>query len=402
MGSSGSGSGLPANVIAQKLRSIHCIPGLSEASSGPSYSVARLCEALIDVGHEVTLAALRLGVGREHPAFVKTFALGWGPTRLGNSPDLKRWLIEQVRLQRVDVLHSHGMWQLNSMYPGWASKHGRVKLVISPRGALSRYAMSHGSRLKKIVWPLLQHPALSAADCFHATALSEYQDIRRLGFKQPVAVIPNGIDTPADVSRVEKEGRTLLFVGRIHPIKGLPSLLHAWKEVSHEFPQWDLSIVGSDAGYYGSTGYLNELRELAADLKLDRVQFMGEVLGDEKWRVYRSAELFVLPTNSENFGLAVAEALSIGLPAIVTKGAPWSPLAEKSAGWWIEIGREPLVRCLRHALSQSREELLAMGAAGREWMKAEYSWEHVGAMMADTYTWLSSDRNQPPQCLRFD
>lgn len=402
MGSSGGQSGLPANVMAPMLRSIHCIPGLSEASSGPSYSVVRLCEALIDIGHEVTLAALRLREGRQNPAFVKTFALGMGPSRLGNSPELKRWLIQQVRLQRVDLLHSHGMWQLNSMYPGWASKHGRVELVVSPRGAFSRYAMSHGSKFKKIVWPLIQRPALSAAGCFHATAPSEYEDIRRVGFKQPVAVIPNGIDIPADLPRVTKKRRTLLFIGRIHPIKGLPSLLHAWKEVHREFPEWDLAIAGSDAGYYGSTGFLNELRALAADLQLDRVQFMGEVLGDDKWRVYRNAELFVLPTNSENFGLAVAEALSVGLPAIVTKGAPWSRLAEKSAGWWIDIGQEPLTRCLRHALGQSREVLVGMGIAGREWMKADYSWEHVGSMMAETYTWLVSKGNQPPRWVRFD
>ena len=260
------------------MRLIHIVPSISEEASGPSYSVVRLCESVIAQGQDVTLAALDWAPLPSPPNFLKTFSLGLGPRRLGRSPEMYRWLLQKATAQQIDVMHNHGMWQLNSVYPGWVARRTKVELVISPRGAFSEWAMNHGSRLKKLFWPLLQKPALDAATCFHATAESEYNDIRRLGFRQPIAVIPNGIDLYPLPVRNASQQRTLLFLGRIHSGKGLEMLLAAWQQVQRYFPDWRLVIAGSDVGYYGTSGYLEKIKEQAMQLNLNRVEFLAHFL----------------------------------------------------------------------------------------------------------------------------
>jgi glycosyltransferase involved in cell wall biosynthesis len=274
-----------------------------------------------------------------------------------------------------------------NVYPGQAARRHRLPLVVSPRGTLSAWAFSSGSRIKRLFWPALQRPALAATSCFHATAQSEYEDIRRMGFPQPVAIIPNGIDIPGLPAKVVRPHRTLLFLGRIHPIKGLDMLLPAWRAVQDRFPDWQLRIVGPDNG-----GYLSQMQRMVVDLRLKRIEFCGALYGEQKWTAYRQADLFVLPTYSENFGMAVAEALASGTPAIVSKGAPWPGLVRQGAGWWVDIGMDPLVACLENALARPATELAKMGSRGRTWMETEYSWRQVGLQMATTYRWILGEQ----------
>lgn len=249
---------------------------------------------------------------------------------------------------------------------------------------------------------MLQYPALRRATCFHATAVSEYEDIRRLGFSQPVAVVPNGIDVPAIGKKANRGERVLLFLGRIHRVKGLDLLLPAWKSVQERFPDWRVVIAGNDDEYNGASGYLSELQALVRANEIKRLDFVGGLHGSAKRRAYLEAELYVLPTHSENFGMTVAEALAAGTPAIVSKGAPWAGLETERAGWWVDIGVEPLAGALADALSRSPAELAEMGQRGRDWMQREFSWALVGQRMAATYRWLI-DRTLPtPPWVRVD
>lgn len=373
----------------QLMRVIHVLPAIAEEASGPSYSVVRLCQSLLPFGNDVSLAVLDWSPVPDMPEFVKTFPIGLGPRRLGRSPQMWQWLLRQAAAKEVDVLHNHGMWQMNSVYPGRAMRYGRTKLIVSPRGAFSPWAMNHGSNWKKIFWPLLQRPALERTSCFHATAESEYKEVRRLGFQQPVAVIPNGIDVPALVPKRTRCLRKLVFLGRIHPVKGIESLLRAWATLMDSFAEWQVLIVGTDAAYNVGTGYLDEMKSLAATLKLKRLEFLLPLYGKAKLEAYREAELFVLPTHSENFGMTVAEALAAGTPAIVTKGAPWRGLETHKCGWWIEVGVESLAACLRQSLCKSPYELRMMGLNGREWMIRDFSWQSVGNRMDQVYRWIT-------------
>jgi glycosyltransferase involved in cell wall biosynthesis len=188
----------------------------------------------------------------------------------------------------------------------------------------------------------------------------------------------------------------LLFLGRIHPVKGVDILLRAWHAVEHRFCDWELHIAGPDNG-----DYLTAMQALATQLRLERVIFLGPLFGEEKLRAYRAASLFVLPTHSENFGMTVAEALAAGTPVVVTKGAPWRGLEDQCAGWWIDIGVDPLAACLEQALAMPAKHLAEMGRNGREWMLRDYSWERIGAQFLATYGWLL-DGGEPPAWVRLD
>ncbi|MCX5720878.1 MAG: glycosyltransferase [Nitrospirae bacterium] len=365
------------------MRVIHVVPAITEEASGPSYSVPRLCESLIAAGEDVRLATVGWTRISAKPGYLMSFHLWWWFRRLVVSPQMCRWLKEEVASGKIDIVHSHSLWTMPSIYPGRACRCGRSRLVVSPRGMLSPWALRQNALQKRVFWRLWQAPALRHAACFHATSESEYEDIRRVGFTQPVCMIPNGIDVPMLEGMPSGGRRRLLFLGRIHPVKGVDILLRAWRAVEDRFPEWELHVAGP-----GNNRYLKEMRALVAQLRLERVVFCGPLFAEEKLRAYREASLFVLPTHSENFGMAVAEALAAGTPVIVTKGAPWGGLEKEGAGWWIDIGVDPLVTCLEQALSASPERLREMGRAGHEWMRRDFSWDQIGAQFLATYRWL--------------
>lgn len=373
---------------------IHVVPAITNEASGPSYSVVRLSESLIAQGQDVRLAALNWAPMPSPPQFLKAFPLGLGPRRLGRSPEMRRWLSENAASRSVDLIHNHSLWMMPNVYPGQVAARYGIPLMVSPRGTLSEWAMQSGSSIKRVFWPLMQRPALRSTTCFHATAGSEYEDIRRMGFRQPVAIIPNGIDIPNIPPKIPSSSRTLLFLGRVHEKKGLDMLLPAWQAVQGHFPEWRLRIVGPD-----NSGHLTKMQRLASELKLQRIEFAGPLYGDAKWRAYGEADLFVLPTYSENFGISVTEALAAGTPAIVTKGAPWCGLEKQGAGWWIDIGVDSLVACLEDGLSRSSGDLAEIGQRGRGWMAAEYSWPYIAQQMAETYHWILNG-GTTPACVR--
>lgn len=392
----GAALGVGCSCRDHGMRVIHVVPAITEEASGPSYSVTRLCESLIATGTDVHLAALDWARMPVQPEYLRSFPLGWGPRRLGMSPRMLRWLEEQAASGRIDILHNHGLWMMPNVYPGRVCRNENCRLMVSPRGTLSRWAFGQNRLQKEIFWRLLQGPAVAAAACFHATAASEYEDIRRLGFRQPVCILPNGIDLPPFEEKPDGGRRQLLFLGRIHPVKGVDILLRAWQAVAQRFPDWELHVAGPD-----NNSYLADMQALAAQLRLERIVFRGPLYGDDKRRAYAEASLFVLPTHSENFGMTVAEALAAGTPAIVTHGAPWAGLVEQGVGWWIEIGVDPLVACLEQALAATPERLREMGRAGHEWMNRDFSWEQIGVQFLETYRWVL-DGGEPPPWVRLD
>lgn len=364
------------------MRVIHVVPKIDEEASGPSYSVPRLCEALAHHGAEVELHNLG---GRPRACdFTTVVHREWPWLRnLGISPQMFVALSREAT--RSQIIHNHSLWMLPNVYPGHAVRGRQARLVTSPRGTLSAWALNRSRWKKKIFWQALQKEVVLKADCLHVTSEQELLEVRAVGARSPVAVIPNGIDipeTPAGVHRTHQE-RTLLFLARIHPVKGVELLLQAWSKLERAFPGWRLNIVGPLNDAYGSS-----LQRATHAQGLKRVFFSGALYGEEKREAYRQADLFVLPSYSENFGVSIAEALSFSLPVVVSKGAPWAGVVAKGCGWWHEINEEALAEALRDALSRPDEELLSMGQKGRQWMIDEFSWERLGAMMLHTYEWL--------------
>lgn len=340
------------------------------------------------LGHNAKIAALE---GRAHHGYLKSFKRAHWPRRLGVSKSMKSWIKSEVRSGAFHVVHSHGLWMMPNVYPGWATRGTRVPYVVSPHGTMTQWAMANGSAIKRLFWPMVQKPALQNVTCFHATASSEYEDIRRLGFKQPVAVIPNGIDLPESVAQKNPCGdRKLLFLGRIHPQKGLEMLLNVWQKIEPLFPDWSLQIVGEDNNLHGQ-----RFKDQVKELGLSRVKFSGSLFGEDKLAAYQRADLFVLPTFSENFAMAVAEALACSTPVVVTKGAPWSQLESENAGWWPDVGEDALLSALQNAMSLSSEELNQMGNNGRQWMRRDFAWNQIAIEMCQMYEWLLGNADCP-------
>jgi glycosyltransferase involved in cell wall biosynthesis len=297
----------------------------------------------------------------------------------------------------ADVIHNHGLWLMPNISAGAAAVGGSIPLVVSPHGMLAPAALAFSPVKKRAVWALLQRSVVRQAACIHATSEQEYDEIRRFGLTNPVAVIPNAIDLPelpAQPVAGPRAKRVVLSLGRIHPKKGLDCLLHAWSRVEPECPDWWLKIVGPPEARHD-----DELRGLARALGLTRVSVDGPIYGDAKATEHGNADLFVLPSLNENFGLTVAEALAAGTPAISTKGAPWSGLESQGCGWWIDHGVEPLAAALAQAMILPREVLKAMGDKGRQWMARDFSWDRVASDMIDVYLWLAR-RAEPPSTIR--
>jgi glycosyltransferase involved in cell wall biosynthesis len=365
----------------------HVVPHIDQEASGPSYSVPRLCQSLAASGETVELLCLAANgpiTGIDLQVYRQWPVLG----RFAISTSLARSL--RAKARDVSVVHNHSLWSMVNVAAGWVVPGTKAALVTSPRGTLSPWALSRTRALKRVLWPL-QRRALSDASLLHATSMQEYAEIRALGFDAPVAVIPNGIDLPDMPEQKSMLGwRNLLFLGRIHPTKGIDNLLRAWKMLEPMHPEWRLQIAGR-----GAAEDVAEIKSLAASLNLSRVDFSGPLYGSEKSRAYHRAELFVLPSHSENFGMVVAEALAHGCPAVVSRGAPWSALQTEKCGWWTGNDPDSLSDTLGTAMQSSENKLTAMGAAGRAWMARDFSWQVVGQRMSAAYQWIVAGGKAP-------
>src|SRR5437764_1855880 len=258
---------------------------------------------------------------------------------------------------------------------------------------LEPWSLQRSRTRKWIARRLYQDRGIKRAACLVATSEMELQNICRAGFDQPIAIVPNGVDLPARPAQNrrhrESSPRTALFLSRLHPKKGLLNLIEAWRQLRPT--DWQLVIVGPDDHNYG-----REAKAAVCKGKLSEVvHFRGPAWGENRFDHYWSADLFVLPSFSENFGLAVGEALACELPVITTRGLPWQDLVRCDCGWWIEIGVEPLVRALREAVELSDDVRAEMGARGRRLITEKYDWGSAGRRLKKVYDWVLGRSERP-------
>jgi len=308
------------------------------------------------------------------------------PRMFSYAPDLQPLM---TNLQPT-ILHHHGIWQYSGIVAARVHEALGVPLIISPHGMLAPRAMAHRAFRKRLAWWLYQQRGLAAADLFHVTSEQERDDVRAMGLRQPVAVVPFGIDVPEICPvRANTGPLTALFLSRIHPIKGILDLVRAWAQLRPS--GWRLIIAGPD-----ECGHAAAVDAAIKQLRLaDTVTLCDACWGTDRDELMDTSDLFVLPSHSENFGLVVAEACARGLPVLTTQGTPWRSIREHGCGWWVPVGIEGLSGGLSDACRLDRSTLESVGRRGWQMVGSSYSWKAATEKLLCVYDWLTGKGRQP-------
>jgi glycosyltransferase involved in cell wall biosynthesis len=264
-------------------------------------------------------------------------------------------------------------------------------------GMLAPWSLSQKRLKKRIAFSVYQRRMLNRAQVLHATAELDIRNFRLLKLKTPIALMTHGVEVPTelparsepDPTHLYRSTRTALFLSRLHPGKGVLDLVRVWARLRPE--GWRVVIAGPDEDNHKA-----EIEAAIADAKLESIfSFTGHVSHEKKAQLFVDADLFILPTYSENFGMVVPEALAHGLPVITTTGAPWRVLTETRSGWWVEPGEAGLQSALEQALGLNPSLLREMGLRGREMVVQRFSWESVITRHLELYRWLVSGSDKP-------
>jgi glycosyltransferase involved in cell wall biosynthesis len=385
------------------IRVLHLTPQLSRAGGGASAYVWELTSATAGCGitsHVGGVADEWTAADTQSRVAASIFA---GRAMLnpasGFSRELRRYLDHE--LPKVDLVHSHGLRNGIGLAALHVAAARKIPLLVTPHGMLYPQLMRRGRFKKWIVNRLWDDRYRAAASALHATSGDEAQLIRSSGASQPIAVVPIGINVEQFAAprgdflstRFPRSAgkKRLLFLGIMDRKKGLIQLADAWGKLRQEFPDWHLIIAGPDFD-----GHAAEVREvIGRGGAAEATTFAGPVYGQDKARLYRESDLFVLPTEWENFGIAVAEALASELPVITTRGTPWQELESSQSGWWIESTAPALVETLRHAMSRSNAERVEMGRRGRALVQERYAWPAIAQQMRSLYGWMLKRGEKP-------
>lgn len=384
---------------ASGLRICCPIPYLDRAMGGPVVGLANLATGLVDRGLRLSVPFVQLptdGPPIALPSSVKVIPLT-GRRAMGyrHAPKLAASLHHLAA--ESDVIHSNGLWASTSYHGASAARRAALPHVISVHGMLAAAALRfRGWKKLPMAW-WFQDRALREAACLHVTSEKERREVRDYGLRNPVAVIPMPVrcaeatpEAARDLASRAGDDRVVLFLGRLHPVKGLDRLIEAWAGLGTKVTGWRLVIAGPDEGDHG-----RKLREKvdAAGLS-DDVLFVGEVDEVQKAALMRRADLFVLPSDFENFGMVVAEALAWGLPVIASTGTPWEMLGSSGAGWWIPPTVPDLARALCDAIAMPARLLKEMGARAVS-LAGHYSVEQVAGQFDHLYAWLRGRGGRP-------
>jgi len=319
-------------------------------------------------------------LSRWRPVPVCSVAM-FGPARFGYSPRLTAALTRW----NPDLVHLHGLWMYQNLAAAkWCERSSRP-CMITVHGMLDAWALSWSRGRKRIAGKLFQDRGLRMAACLHANSQSEYRSIRGYGLSNPVCVIPNGVSHPASGKRnppvwrrsIPQNARVLLYLGRLHPKKGLEPLLHAWK-LLHQRPVaagWILIIAGP-----GEHGYEKLLASLSRNLRTEAsVRIVGAQYGKERDASYAAADAFILPSLSEGMPMSVLEAWAADLPVLMTRACNLPEGFKAGAAVEVRSESKPLAEGLLRFMRFPPSTLRVMGRRGRNLVRTRFSWKNSAA-----------------------
>jgi glycosyltransferase involved in cell wall biosynthesis len=366
---------------------LHVSPSFypSKAYGGTIRSGYGLCRGLAQLGCDVRVLTTNtdglgrtLGVANDREVQVDGLRVRYchkqlrhsvSPALLGALPSYVQW---------ANVVHLTAVYSFPTFPTLFFCRLFNKPVVWSPRGALQRWEGS--SRVvHKWFWESICQKLAPNNLVLHVTSQAEAEQSLKRFPRLRAMVIRNGVDVPQNLTRSASNGKLrLLYLGRLHPIKGIESLLEACGMLGGLFPDWLLHIAGS-----GPQSYVDFLKSRVQEFGLSkRVEFVGEVFEEKKDALFAQSDVALVPSHIENFGIVVAEALAHAVPVIASKGTPWIGLETNRCGLWVDNDPESLATAIQKIRTLPLQE---MGQRGREWMEKNFSWELVSAEMLAVY-----------------
>ena len=372
------------------MKVLQTIAGLGAHSGGTSTCTYDLLSAMHRIGGcEVDLLTLRcddlLGHGEEWIKALPDDAV----SSYGYSRNISRFLQQSD----YDLYHTNGMWMHCNHATCVAAQRKGKPYVITPHGMLYPQAMARSAWKKQL---LLKFGGvdkdLRQAACIHCTCVEEMQHYRFLGYKNPIAVIPNPVPIPSFVNELQNDRsvKRIGFLGRLHPRKNVETLIKAWIELGDKTKQAKLVIMGK-----GDADYERHLKNMVRNRSMLNVEFAGFVTGREKFERLASLTALCVPSDFENFGMIVTEALSVGTPVIASLGTPWQELNTEHCGYWVKNDADTLAEAIKTVLNLPADEIIRMGENGKRLVKEKYQDTQVASMMAQLYSWIIDGGAKP-------
>ena len=376
-----------------QMKVLHVIPSISPVHGGPSRAMVDIERALATRGIEVTTATTNddggprtLAVPCSVPV-ATTYATRWYFPRstvfYKVSSGLYRWLSDNI--ETFDLVHAHALFSFAPIAAGHLARRAGVPYILRPLGVLAAYGVTQRRPfLKRLSLALVERRLIESASAVHFTSEAELSEAKALGLNCNGVVVPLGIDVKNSMPTVRAERRgvpNLLYLSRIDPKKNVEGLLHAVQIALSRGAQFELNIAGS-----GDPNYISSLKLLSSQLKVDKhVNWLGYAEGERKHFALGTASAFVLPSYSENFGIAVVEALAAGLPCIVSRGVAISDEIQR-AGAGIVIGTTPEeIAAGIEKIVGNEQDRSTMAIAARALASNAFSLDAMGARLEGLY-----------------
>ena len=364
------------------------VSSLDLSSGGPSRSVPMLAKGLAELGVDITLMAIRsenMNIHALEGTSVKLKVI---------SPSFSRREIAKFLAdERFELIQIQSVWEMPYHKVMVEARKLNIPYIVTPRGMLEPWSLSQKKWKKRLAWWLYQRNDVQKSVCVFTTAKMEADHVSNLGITTCKAVIPNGIETdsyPCKTS-IDVVKKQVLFLSRVHVKKGIEILFDAWKRIHSEFAEWQLLVIGN-----GEAEYIHSLENRVECLGLkESIKILPPVFGNDKIQIYQESALFCLPSYSENFGMAIAEAMSCGTPVITTTNCPWNILNDTKTGWCIDLNVDNLERALREALSMNPTELYDMGQKASKLIYENFDYRNVTRKTLKLYEWLLNGGEKP-------
>lgn len=303
---------------------------------------------------------------------------------------------EFLRISNYDIYHTNGLWLYCNHITCAEAKKKNKPYVISPHGMLYPAALKR-SYWKK--WPLIQlcfNSDIQNASCIHVTCYQELEYVRNFGYTGPIAIIPNLINFPnylpdiiKDKNNKKNDFAKFGFLGRLHPIKKIENILYAAAKLPNQ-KDFEIDIIGS-----GDESYEQFLHHEVSRLDLKNVNFMGFLSDRDKFNALADLTCLFVPSDSENFGMIVTEALSVGTPVMASLGTPWEDLNTYRCGWWTDRDPDSIASIMKSLINMPKDKLYEMGENGIKLVNNKFSPLKVSSQMLELYNWLDTGDIQP-------